>query len=65
MITSDVGSLVPPENAEAMAREAIAIANGDRELLSVNARKRAHDLFSVESMYAKTNAVYHQLLGLK
>ena len=65
VITSDVGSLVPPENAEAMAREAIAIANGDRELLSVNARKRAHDLFSVESMYAKTNAVYHQLLGLK
>ncbi len=65
VVTSEVGSLVPPEDAEAMAREAIAIANGNREVFSTNARQRARDLFSVESMYAKTNEVYRHLQRLK
>lgn len=65
VVTSEVGSLVPPEDAEAMAREAIAIATGNRESFSLNARQRAQELFSVESMYAKTSEVYRRLQGLQ
>jgi glycosyltransferase involved in cell wall biosynthesis len=62
VVTNDVGSLVEPQNYEAMAREAIAIANGDRQQFSKNAKQRAHDLFSVESMFTQTQAVYNELL---
>lgn len=62
VVTSDVGSLVEPRDAEAMASEAIAIANGNRQRLAENAKQRAQDLFSVESMFTQTQAVYHRLL---
>ncbi|MBS1700722.1 MAG: glycosyltransferase family 4 protein [Armatimonadetes bacterium] len=65
VITSEVGALVPPNDAEAMAREAIRIATGDREAYSRNARQRAKATFSVESMYRNTNDVYRRLLRLQ
>ena len=65
VITSDVGSLVQPSDSHAMAREAIAIATGNRDELAKNARLRAEEMFSVASMVSKTSAVYQKLLKLK
>lgn len=65
VITNEVGSLVPPSDAHAMAREAIAIANGNRDQISKNARERAERLFSVSSMVSQTNTVYERLLKIQ
>ena len=65
VVSANVGSLVPPKDIEAMAHEAIAMANGDLAQLSLAAKDRARVLFSVESMLDGTNRVYEQLLKLK
>ena len=65
VVTANVGSLVPPENSASIAQEAIAIANGNRDRLSCEAKERAKGMFSVNSMLEKTNHVYDQLLKLK
>jgi glycosyltransferase involved in cell wall biosynthesis len=65
VVSASVGSLVPPMDANAMAREAIAMANSDLAQLSLAAKERARVLFSVQSMLDGTNRVYDQLLKLK
>lgn len=65
VVTASVGSLVPPEDSDAMAQEAIAIANGELSRLANEARNRATEMFSVASMLSKTIHVYNQLLKLK
>jgi glycosyltransferase involved in cell wall biosynthesis len=65
VVTANVGSLVPPEDSVAMAREAIAIANGDIAKLSIAAKDRAQTMFSVQNMLMQTISVYEQLLKLK
>ena len=65
VVSATVGSLVPPQDFEAMAQEAIALAKLDRQSISNKARDRAQSMFSVSSMLEKTNQVYRQLLKLK
>ncbi len=65
VVSASVGSLVPPMDAEAMAHEAIVMANGNLAKLSLAAKDRARVMFSVQSMLDGTNQVYKQLLKLK
>ena len=65
VVTEDMGILVPPEDAEAMARAAITIANGDIHGFTAMAIWRAVNLFSVPVMLGKIQAVYEALLKLK
>lgn len=65
VVTDDMGILVPPEDAGAMARAALSIVNGDIHGFSAMAIWRAVNLFSVPVMLEKTHGVYHQLLKLK
>ena len=65
VVSANVGSLVPPEDANAMAQAAVELAKGDRDQLSRDAKDRVHGMFSVSSMLEKTNRVYADLLKLK
>jgi glycosyltransferase involved in cell wall biosynthesis len=65
VVTELVGALVPPEDSAAMAKAALAIANGDRGQFSDAAKTRAKTLFSVDSMLHGTDQVYERLLKLK
>ena len=65
VVTPSVGALVPPEDAAAMAEAALRLVEGDLASYSANARARAKEMFSVESMLAGTLDVYKQLLKLK
>ena len=65
MVTKDMGILVPPEDADAMARAALSISDIDRHGFSAMAIWRAVNLFSVPVMLSKTMAVYDDLINLK
>ncbi len=64
----DTGWLVPPGDAEALARAiaaAFALSPADRAALRTRARAHVADAFSVERMQSATLAVYDELLGSK
>ena len=65
VVTKDMGILVPPEDAGAIARAALSISDIDMHGFSAMAIWRAVNLFSVPVMLEKTQTVYDQLLKLK
>ncbi len=60
VITPEVGVLVPPNDSEAMAKEALAALQNSN--LPAEAKLRAETLFSVDSMCEGTRQVYQALL---
>lgn len=60
VITPEVGSLVPPNDPQAMATEALEVLA--KPSLPKHARQRAADLFSTQAMNQGTKNVYLQLL---
>lgn len=65
VVTDEVGALVPPEDFEAMASAALQLAQGNIAEVGAQAKDRAERLFSVQSMYHGTDAVYKALRRLQ
>ena len=65
VVTPDVGALVPAQDPQAMATEALRIVGEGIAAYGQRAKERAESHFSIASMLRGTEQVYNRLRGLQ